>query len=160
MPSPIQRRDLPLLLAHARDAVVAGFRPVFQRLGLTEQQWRIVRTLGDQGPMEPRELAEACRISKPSLTGMLVRMETAGLVGRERLQLDQRRLIVTLTVSGESLLARAAPMITREYDALEAVLGPDRFETVCAALAELVELPRARSARTVPTSRRRRSARR
>jgi homoprotocatechuate degradation regulator HpaR len=140
MASPIPRKDLPLLLAHARDAVVAGFRPVFQRFGLTEQQWRIVRTLADHGSLEPRELAAICRISKPSLTGVLVRMESAGLVSRERVELDQRRLLFSLTAAGDELLARAAPLITHQYEALERALGADRFATVCGVLDQLAAL--------------------
>jgi homoprotocatechuate degradation regulator HpaR len=140
MPSPIPRKDLPLLLVHARDAVVSGFRPVFQRFGVTEQQWRILRTLADRGPLEPHELAGICRISKPSLTGVLARMEQAGLVTRERMSLDQRRLLLSLTTTGDALLRRAAPLVNRQYAALERRLGADRFVIVCAVLEELAGL--------------------
>ncbi|MBL8355834.1 MAG: homoprotocatechuate degradation operon regulator HpaR, partial [Delftia acidovorans] len=68
-----QHRNLPLLLLQARESVIARFRPILQAHGLTEQQWRIVRALLESGPLEPRQIVEICRISSPSLAGVLAR---------------------------------------------------------------------------------------
>jgi sulfite reductase beta subunit-like hemoprotein len=64
-------RNLPLLLLQAREGVMAQFRPILNAHGVTEQQWRIVRALLEQGPLEPRQIGEVCRISSPSLAGVL-----------------------------------------------------------------------------------------
>ena len=74
-----RHRNLPLLLLQAREQVIARFRPILNAHGITEQQWRIVRALLDTGPLEPREIGELCRISSPSLAGVLSRMEELGL---------------------------------------------------------------------------------
>ena len=42
---------------------------------MTEQQWRIVREMVEQGPLEPRQLVELCSLSSPSIAGVLARME-------------------------------------------------------------------------------------
>ncbi len=116
-------RNLPLLLLHARESVIAHFRPLLKAHGLTEQQWRIVRALLEQGPLEPREIVRLCRISSPSLAGVLARMDELGLVQRERLDHDQRRVRVTATARSRALAASLAPRVEATYAALEATLG-------------------------------------
>jgi hypothetical protein len=56
------------------------FRPSLNEHGLTEQQWRIIRILERYGELEIYQLAELACILKPSMTGVLVRMEAAGMV--------------------------------------------------------------------------------
>lgn len=58
------------------------FRPSLNEHGLTEQQWRIIRILERYGELEIYQLAELACILKPSMTGVLVRMEAAGMVRR------------------------------------------------------------------------------
>ena len=96
---------VPLLLLQAREHVIARFRPILNAHGITEQQWRIVRALIDTGPLEPREIGELCRISSPSLAGVLSRMEELGYIKRKRLDHDQRRVRVSLTALSRKLSA-------------------------------------------------------
>lgn len=131
-------RNLPLLLLQARESVIAHFRPLLNEHGLTEQQWRIVRALLEQGPLEPRQIVSSCRISSPSLAGVLARMDELGLVTRERLDHDQRRVRVTATAKSRALAASMAPRVQATYAALEARLGPAFTAQVYAVLDELL----------------------
>jgi homoprotocatechuate degradation regulator HpaR len=119
------RRNLPLLLLQARERVMARFRPILNAHGVTEQQWRVVRVLSDEGPLEPRQIGEKCCISSPSMAGMLARMEDLGLVDRKRMEQDQRRVLVSLTPQGLALVERITPLSEEAYQALEARLGRD-----------------------------------
>lgn len=119
----LERRNLPLLLLQTRECVIGHFRPILHRHGVTEQQWRVLRALVQTGPMEPREIVQACRISSPSLAGMLARMEETGLVKRERVDRDQRRLRVSASARGRGLARRMAPEVEATYAALEKRLG-------------------------------------
>jgi homoprotocatechuate degradation regulator HpaR len=134
----ITHRNLPLLLLHARESVIANFRPVLNAHGVTEQQWRVIRLLLDQGEMEPRQIGEACRISSPSMAGILARLDEMGLVTRERLEHDQRRVRVALTPASRALAQRIAPEIEAVYARLEARLGHDYLEHFYATLDELI----------------------
>src|SRR6202162_6532427 len=107
----LRHRNLPFLLLAARERVIARFRPILNAHGITEQQWRIVRALIDTGPLEPREIGELCRISSPSLDGVLSRMEELGYIRRKRLDDDQRRVRVSLTPRSRALSRRMAPQI-------------------------------------------------
>lgn len=145
--STFQHRNLPLLLLHARESVIAHFRPILNAHGVTEQQWRIVRALLERGPLEPRQIGEACRISSPSLAGVLARMEALGLVSRERLPHDARRVRVSLTDASRALADAMAPQIEAVYAAIEAHIGSEFIERFYATLDELIgmlgELPEA-----------------
>ena len=133
-------RNLPLLLLHARESVIARFRPILNAHGVTEQQWRIVRALLERGPMEPRQIGEVCRISSPSLAGVLSRMDDLGLVKRERLANDQRRVKVSLTAKARGLAGRLAPQIEAVYQGIEAHIGSEFIGRFYATLDELIGL--------------------
>ena len=136
----IARRNLPLLLLQARESVIANFRPILNAHGLTEQQWRILRVLLDAGPLEPREIVERCRISSPSLAGVLSRMDRLGWVQRERWPDDARRIRVSLSDSGRALSQRIAPMIEKTYGDIEDVIGADLMAGFYAKLDEMIDL--------------------
>ena len=131
-------RNLPLLLLQARERVIARFRPILNAHGITEQQWRIVRALLDTGPLEPREIGELCRISSPSLAGVLSRMEELGLIKRKRLDHDQRRLRVSLTARSRAIAARMAPQIEATYRHIETMIGTEFSSRFYRALDELI----------------------
>ena len=116
-------RNLPLLLLQARERVIANFRPALNAAGITEQQWRIVRALLELGPLEPRQIVTLCAISSPSLAGVLARMEALGLVARERLGHDARRVKVSLTPKSRALARRLAPRIEAVYADIEQRIG-------------------------------------
>ena len=69
------RVSLTLTLLQAREAAMAFFRPLLNQHGLTEQQWRVIRLLKQRGDTEMHELANQACILKPSMSGVLVRME-------------------------------------------------------------------------------------
>lgn len=137
-PPAFVHRNLPLLLLQARERVIARFRPLLNAHGVTEQQWRVVRTLAETGPLEPRQIVALCGISSPSLAGVLTRMEQVGLVRRARLEHDQRRVEVSLTAKSRALTAALAPQIEAAYAQLEATVGPDFVAQVYRLLDRLV----------------------
>lgn len=138
MPAALRHRNLPHLLLRVRETLMAHFRPLLAEHGLTEQQWRILREIVEQGPLEPRQLCEACSISSPSIVGVLQRMEETGLVERERMAHDQRRVRVSLTARSRKIAQRLIPLIEQRYQALEATLGLRSIREVYDALDALL----------------------
>jgi homoprotocatechuate degradation regulator HpaR len=119
----LRHRNLPLLLLQAREALMAQFRPILNEHGVTEQQWRIIRALLTHGPLEPRQLCELCQISSPSIVGVLLRMEEAGLIDRARMAADQRRVRVSATALSRQLGRRMIPAIEERYASIEKLVG-------------------------------------
>jgi homoprotocatechuate degradation regulator HpaR len=138
MASKFKHRNLPLLMLQARERVISRFRPLLHANGLTEQQWRILRVLADLGGLEPKQIGELCRLSSPSLAGVLARMEELDLVRRERLEHDQRRVLVSLTAHSRALAARMAPQIDAVYADIERELGPKATHRLYSALDTLI----------------------
>jgi homoprotocatechuate degradation regulator HpaR len=147
----LKRRNLPLMMLQAREHVIAHFRPILNAHGITEQQWRIVRLLLDTGPLEPHEIGELCRLSSPSLAGVLSRMENIGFVQRKRLAEDQRRVLVSLTPRSRALASRMAPLIEAVYARIEDRLGKEYTEEFYRALDYLIVKLQPHSTSTEPS---------
>lgn len=137
-PATFRHRNLPHLLLQARETLMAGFRPILRQYGVTEQQWRVMRTLNEQGEMEPNQVADACLILSPSLTRMLASMEEAGLIVRSRSTTDQRRQLISLTDHCRALVAEMEPLIDARYSELESMIGAERLAGVYAAIDEML----------------------
>lgn len=133
-------RNLPLLLLQARERVIARFRPALNAAGVTEQQWRVIRALMELGPLEPRQIVTQCAISSPSLAGVLARMDDLGLVRRERLGHDQRRVMISLTARSRALARRLAPQIEQIYAGIEQRIGHRFTQDFYRTLDELIAL--------------------
>ena len=154
----MRHRNLPHLMLQAREALMAQFRPILNQHGVTEQQWRIIRALLEDGPLEPRQLCQRCQISSPSIVGVLARLEEAGLVHRARMAEDQRRIRVSATARSRQLGRRMLPAIEARYAAIERQVGVDTlqqaYDVLDALLVPLgqtcaeavVAVPRARQA--------------
>ena len=134
----LERRNLPLLLLRAREAVMARFRPLLNEHGVTEQQWRVLRALHENGPLQPRQLCELCTILSPSLAGVLSRMEELGLVTKSPHDSDQRRLTVELTAKSRALVKKMTPGVMANYVALEEAAGTQTVQELYEALDKLL----------------------
>jgi len=76
MATPFVHRNLPRLLLQAREAVMAHTRPSLREHGLSDQQWRVLRVLGEHGMVETGRVAREAFILGPSLTGVLAQAGT------------------------------------------------------------------------------------
>lgn len=128
------RRHLALELLATRERFMLYFRPILASHNITEQQWRIVRALAALGEMAPGEIAQRCVILKPSLTGILTRMEELGWVARLSHAADQRRSLVRLTASGKTLHRKINREVEVAHTAIVAALGAEELEALHAAL--------------------------
>lgn len=130
----INYRNLPQLFLKARDSLMSHFRPILNHFGVTEQQWRILRVLDEHGQLEPRELCEMCQIMSSSMAGVLARMEETGLIQRNRIAEDQRRVLVRLAPLGDELMSKMAPMIDLQYQYIEQAFGKQAIDALFKAL--------------------------
>lgn len=137
---PFVHRNLPRLLLQAREAVMAHTRPSLRGQGLSDQQWRVLRVLGEDHAnggtgVETGRIAREAFIIGPSLSGMLTRMERDGLVQRARATDDQRRTVVQATEHGLARVATLSTTIEAHYQWMEQHLGKDKLQ----ALYELLD---------------------
>lgn len=79
-------------------------------LRLTPAQFDIIATLGDTAGMTPTELGQRTLITKGTLTGVLDRLESKGLLSRASVSTDRRSHRVVLTRKGVALFKRVFPL--------------------------------------------------
>jgi DNA-binding MarR family transcriptional regulator len=72
------------------------FRAAAARIGVTVTDMQVIENLASTGSMTAGQLAELTGLTTGAITGMLNRLEEAGLVRRERDPEDGRRVIVRL----------------------------------------------------------------
>ena len=133
-------RNLPRLLLQARESVMAHTRPGLREHGLSDQQWRVLRVLGEHGTVETGRVAREAYIVGPSLTGVLARMERDGLIRRERDPADQRRTVVEATPRGRKMVERMSGTVESHYRWLEQSLGKQKLAQLYRLLDELISL--------------------
>ncbi|MGP4046479.1 MarR family winged helix-turn-helix transcriptional regulator [Streptomyces sp. 2A115] len=91
----------------AQRAVTAAYRPHLDALGLTYPQYLVMLVLWERGELTVKELAGALRLDYGTMSPLLKRLESAGLLRRERSARDERSVLVALTGRGEELRERA-----------------------------------------------------
>ena len=142
--TPFIHRNLPRLLLQAREAVMAHTRPSLREQGLSDQQWRVLRVLGehagDSGGVETGRVAREAYLLGPSLTGVLTRMERDGLISRCRCPEDARRTVVRATAQGLALVETLSQTIEAHYAWVESQLGKPKLSQLYALLDELIAL--------------------
>src|SRR5215468_7209788 len=110
-----QAGDPPLLLGNQLYFAVYStahafnrfYKPLQDRLGLTYPQYLVMLVLWEQDGMSVKEIGERLFLDSGTLTPLLKRMETAGLLKRTRSSADERQVIVALTPQGEGLKEKA-----------------------------------------------------
>jgi homoprotocatechuate degradation regulator HpaR len=140
MSTPFVHRNLPRLLLQAREAVMAHTRPSLREHGLSDQQWRVLRVLGEHGMVETGRVAREAVILGPSLTGVLARMERDGLIRRARDPADQRRTVVEATPKGTRMVQQLSESIEAHYAWMEKSLGKQKLSQLYVLLDEVIEL--------------------
>jgi homoprotocatechuate degradation regulator HpaR len=125
-------QSLPIALLRAREATMRKFKPHVDSLGLTLQQWRVIRALAENEALPASELADKCVVMPSSMTRILNLLIERGLIEPAHDD-DGRRRSVRLTEAGTVIYAQMADKSEAIYRAIE-----QRFSTK--KMAELLEL--------------------
>ena len=113
------------------------FRPVLAKHGFTEQQWRVLRVLGEKGPADAGQVAfEAC-ILAPSLSRIIGKLEKDKYISRFIDAKDGRRINLSLTSLGKETLQKIVPEIGIIYNSLEKSYGEEKLTTLLELLSEI-----------------------
>ena len=102
-------RQLCFPLYAASRAVTRAYGTLLAETGLTYPQYLALLALwGADGPMSVGELGARLRLDSGTLTPLLKRLESVGLVTRSRDQADERRVQIGVTEAGWALRERVA----------------------------------------------------
>jgi DNA-binding MarR family transcriptional regulator len=94
-------------LYSASRAVTARYRPILEALDLTYPQYLVMITLWASAPTTVSALGRELYLDSGTLSPLLKRLETAGLLTRHRSRTDERSVEIRLTAKGRRLRRRA-----------------------------------------------------
>jgi len=130
-------RTLPIALLRARETVMAPIREMLSDIGLTEQKWRILRTLEECGRIEQSAIAKEACLLLPSVTRIIRTMEESGIVMRLEDSADKRRVMVEITDKGRSIIRNNIQLSNNIYHQLELQMGKEKVDELLDLLEEL-----------------------
>jgi DNA-binding MarR family transcriptional regulator len=101
----------------------------FAQFGISGSQWRVLRKLyrAEQDSLPAirlTDLSERLRIRASGVTGVVDRLERAGLVVRDASPFDMQAKQVALTLKGGDLVQRILAVHGRQIDTVLGVLSP------------------------------------
>ncbi|MEO1107244.1 MAG: homoprotocatechuate degradation operon regulator HpaR [Pseudomonadota bacterium] len=137
---PLTSRSLPIALLRAREKVMGPIRGLLVDAGVTEQQWRVLRVLNEEGPQEPTHIAERACLLLPSLTRILQTLEQKNLILRRRHPQDGRRQIVEISDAGVQIIHANLAVSVEQAKRVRSQLGPDKHEMLLDLLNEINDL--------------------
>ncbi|MCM3782975.1 MarR family transcriptional regulator [Neobacillus mesonae] len=79
------------------------YQPFLDKLGVTYSQYLVLMVLWEHKECTVKEIGERLYLDSGTLTPLLKRMQSAGLIHRERSAHDERKVMITLTEQGAKL---------------------------------------------------------
>lgn len=88
-------------------AIQRAYKPLLDELGLTYPQYLVLNVLWSGDEQTVGAIANALALESSTLTPLLKRLETAGLLRRTRNLSNERQVVIALTEEGRALQHRA-----------------------------------------------------
>lgn len=142
--------DLPgHLIRRMHQISVSAFAAETKAAGvdLTPMQFAALCMLGENPGIEQATLAGLVAIDRPTIGGVVARLEARGLLERGVSPSDRRARILNLTEAGAALLREARPLVQRAQDAMLGELAPDERDTLVALLLKVTSAETSRAPR-------------
>lgn len=91
----------------ASRAVTAAYAPLLAPLGLTYPQYLVMLVLWETDGVSVKQIGERLALDSGTLTPLLKRLESQGLLARQRSAEDERVVEIHLSADGKKLKQRA-----------------------------------------------------
>lgn len=88
-------------------AIQRAYKPLLDELGLTYPQYLVLNVLWSGDEQTVGAIANALALESSTLTPLLKRLETAGLLRRTRNLSNERQVVIALTEEGRALQHRS-----------------------------------------------------
>ena len=117
-----------------------GNRQLAAATGLTPSQLLVLQEVGEQGETTPTALSAALQFSQATITNILDRLEAGGLVARKRSDQDKRRIFLTATEAGETVIGTAPDLLQARFSENFAALPEWEQAMILAGLGRLADI--------------------
>lgn len=99
--------------------ITRAYQPLLDKLGLTYPQYLVLMILWEKDRVSVNEITNKLILNTNTVTPLLKRMEKQELITRQRSEVDERRIIVSLTEKGQKLRDAAAEIPERLVEKLD-----------------------------------------
>ena len=117
--------------------IIKLYKPFLDELDLTYTQYITMMVLWESRCVTVKELGTRLYLDSGTLTPLLKKMESKGLLTRKRSEEDERSLLVTITEKGEALRERAVNIPAKITDCVH--LDSEEAKALYATLYKLLE---------------------
>lgn len=87
--------------------IIREYQPSLDKLGITYPQYLVMMILWEEDVLPVNDIAKKLILNTNTITPLLKRMESMGLIKRERSEEDERKVLVKLTEKGEEMKKEA-----------------------------------------------------
>ena len=129
--------DLPRVLTQVERGISARLGAALKTAGSTVEEWRVISLLADDAGHTMSELAEYALLPAPTLTKLVDRLVSAGLVYRRVDEADRRRVQAFLAEPGRATLDRLTVAIEDEWRRVQDELGREELALLGALLTRM-----------------------
>ena len=88
--------------------IIREYQPYLDKLGITYPQYLVLMVLWETNNISVNEISKKLILNTNTITPLLKRMQTMGIIKRQRSDSDERKIIVDLTLKGKLLQVDAA----------------------------------------------------
>lgn len=98
--------------------IIQQYKPLLDELGVTYPQYLVLLVLWEEGEVPVKDISRKLLLETNTLTPLLKRMETNGIINRNRSKADERMVIISLTKKGKDLHNKALQIPSKLVDKL------------------------------------------
>lgn len=120
--------------------ITQAYEPYFKPLGITYTQYIVLMVLWEKDEQPVNDIAKRLLLGINTISPLIKRMETLGLLSRKESEKDKRQQIVCLTEEGKKLKRKAANIPMCMADKLDAChIDTGQLAAMIPLLDELIE---------------------
>lgn len=124
------RRNLSVAISRMVPKVISGAQLSFvSEKAVTHCQLHVLMTIYARPSISMRDLSRRLHVQMPTVTGIVGRLEKAGLVRRSRSEADRRKVSVALTSQGTSFIGRFQRSIAERWEVILGFLDAEDVRT-------------------------------
>ena len=146
-------KSLPILLRHAWYSLNQAFRRRLSHLGLTPDQFTVLRNLSEAPGLTQRELCTRMVSDPNTVAAMTARMQAEGWIERKVCKEDRRANRLRLLPTGKRKLTAARRIALGLQDEVSGFLDPDEFQKFLDDVSRLAKSCQAALRRSPPKRR-------
>lgn len=98
--------------------IISHYRPFLESLDITYPQYLVLMVLWEEKTQTVNQLGGKLRLDSGTLTPLLKRLESKGLILRRRKSTDERVVEISLTEQGEKLRVKAVDVPTQLMESI------------------------------------------